>query len=354
VEHFIAAIHQWYGIHRRDLPWRATRDPYRIWVSEIILQQTRVDQGLPYYERFIRQFPDIGTMAEASGDQMMKAWEGLGYYSRVRNMHATAKIISGRYQGVFPLDYETVRSLKGIGEYTAAAIVSLAYGAPYPVVDGNVFRFISRFLGIHDPIDTTAGRKTFYRLADGLLDRNNPGFHNQAIMEFGALCCTPRNPGCQDCPVMPGCYAFQHKLMESLPVKNKKKQRRIRYFYFYVAEDEEHVIIGKRTENGIWKHLYQFPLYEPDHHPADGGLPALPFLREAAGHSHEVTAEISREFIHMLTHQEIRARFIRVKHHHLPDKFPGGIRISKAEIHNFAFPVLVKNYIQEIFPREQE
>lgn len=352
MEYFKEALYQWYHCHKRDLPWRSTRDPYLIWVSEIILQQTRVDQGLPYYERFIRQFPDVHVLSQASDDHLMKQWEGLGYYSRARHLHATAKIISERYQGKFPSDYATVRSLKGIGDYTAAAIVSIAFGAPCAVVDGNVYRVLSRFLGIKDPIDTPGGKKRFQQVAEELLDRNNPGMHNQALMEFGALCCTPRNPGCQTCPLVSGCYAFQHKLKETLPVKSKRIQRKIRYFYFLVAEDKEQVIIEKRTGSDIWKHLYQFPLLEQDYPADEQLLLSMPFLNRSTVNHEDALPDISREYIHQLTHQEIRARFIRVKHRRLADNFPDGIRINKAEIHTFAFPVLIRNYIQKNFPGE--
>jgi A/G-specific adenine glycosylase len=350
LEYFIEAIHQWYHKHQRALPWRETKDPYRIWVSEIILQQTRVEQGLPYYERFIGHFPDVLALAESSGDQLMKIWEGLGYYSRARHMHAAAKLVAMQYQGIFPEKYEDIRRLKGIGEYTAAAIASIAFGEPYAVVDGNVYRFLSRFLGITTPVDTTPGKKVFNRVAQELLDRNKPGYHNQAMMEFGALCCIPRNPGCQTCPVVSGCYAFQHKMTDTLPVKNKKPARKIRYLYFYVAEDEDSVIIEKRTGNDIWKHLYQFPVHEQDQPVPEPDLLSLPFTRAIPGLQVGEIPVISRQYIHLLTHQEIRARFIRKKHLLLPDNFPEGMRINKGEIHTFAFPVLIKKYILENFP----
>jgi A/G-specific adenine glycosylase len=349
VENFLGEIYNWYEKNRRELPWRMTFDPYLIWVSEIILQQTRVNQGLPYYNRFVHLFPDIRSVAAAPNDQLMKAWEGLGYYSRVRNMHAAARTVVEKYLGNFPDRFEAIRDLKGIGDYTAAAIASIAFGLPYAVVDGNVFRFLSRYLGITEPIDSISGKKLVHKAANQLLDKNRPGFHNQALMEFGALLCRPKNPDCRNCPVQSGCYASRRKMTDILPVKVNKTSRKIRYFYYCIPENERFIVLEKRTGTDIWKNLYQFPLYESDHELEESEIMSIPLLDELTGGNPGVAVEISRVYIHELTHRQIKARFIRVLHPGLEIPMIMGIKIGKAEIGEYPFPALIMNFVREKF-----
>jgi A/G-specific adenine glycosylase len=349
VENFLGEIYNWYEKNRRELPWRMTRDPYLIWVSEIVLQQTRVNQGLPFYTRFVYLFPDIRSIAAAPDDQLMKAWEGLGYYSRIRNMHAAARTVVEQYQGNFPDRFEAIRDLKGIGDYTAAAIASIAFGLPYAVVDGNVFRFLSRYLGITEPIDSTSGKKLVRQAANQLLDNNRPGFHNQALMEFGALLCRPKNPDCRNCPVQTGCYASRQKMTGMLPVKAKKTSRKIRYFYYCIPENERYIVLEKRTGTDIWKNLYQFPLFESDHELKESEILSIPLLDTLTAGIPGVTIEISREYIHELTHRQIKARFIRVIHPGLEIQVISGIKIGKAEIGEYPFPALIRNFVREKF-----
>lgn len=254
----------WYHINQRDLPWRNTNNPYNIWISEIILQQTRVDQGLSYYLRFIERFPDIQSLASADESEVLKYWQGLGYYSRARNLHTAAKEISSKYKNIFPTDYKNILSLKGVGEYTAAAIASIALNLPYPAVDGNVFRFLSRFFLINDPIDTNHGKKIFMHLANELMYTPDPGLYNQAVMEFGALQCTPVNPDCTACPLNEKCFAFIEGKVSSYPVKqNKTKTKNVYLTYFHIRYND-YTYLVKRKSGGIWQHLYEFPSIESD------------------------------------------------------------------------------------------
>lgn len=255
---FSRTIEEWYAQHRRDLPWRDTDDPYRIWVSEIILQQTRVEQGLEYYNRFVRRFPDVRSLADADEDEVMRYWQGLGYYSRARHMHAAARSMDG----VFPRTYQGVRALQGVGAYTAAAVCSLAYHMPYAVVDGNVYRVLARYLGVELPIDTAAGRKAFEALAEELLDRRDPALYNQAIMDFGALQCVPRSPRCGSCPLAGRCVASSRGIVDLLPVKVGRIRLKERYFSYIYVHAGDCTYIRKRTGNDIWKNLYELPLVE--------------------------------------------------------------------------------------------
>ncbi len=259
---FIHQIYSWFSFHKRELPWRSTRDPYKIWLSEIILQQTRILQGIDYYQRFIEKFPTIFDLANASEDEVLKLWQGLGYYSRARNLHYTAQFIVNNFNGRFPTDYKTILSLKGIGHYTAAAISSIAFDQPYPAVDGNIYRLISRYFGIKSPVDTEKGKKEVIEIAKELMPKKNAGFHNQALMEFGALQCIPKSPNCKICPLYDSCYAVKHNLQNELPLKTKKTKQRTRYFYYYLIEYKNSIYFEKRETNDIWKNLYQLPLLE--------------------------------------------------------------------------------------------
>ncbi len=259
---FSEKITKWYKHNQRDLPWRKTTDPYYIWLSEVILQQTRVKQGLPYYKKFVTHFPNIQNLANAKEDTVMKLWQGLGYYNRARNMHATAKHISNKFNGEFPNTYDEIIQLKGIGEYTAAAISSFCYNEPKAVVDGNVYRLLSRYFGIFTPINSSNGKNEFTTLANNLLNKNNPGIHNQAIMEFGALMCKPISPDCLLCPLKNSCVSNNENLVKALPVKTKKIKSKKRYFNYLVITDGKEIYIQQRLEKDIWEKLYQFPNIE--------------------------------------------------------------------------------------------
>lgn len=257
-------IIDWYRINRRELPWRNTQDPYKIWISEIILQQTRIVQGLDYYNRFIERFPDVHSLAIAEEQEVLKYWQGLGYYSRARNLHFTAQYIEKEYQGKFPRDYRQILALKGIGEYTAAAIGSFAFDLPYPAVDGNVFRVLSRLFLIEDPIDTNSGKKIFTNLADQLMDKNHPGLFNQAMMEFGALQCVPSSPDCAICPLLHHCSGFAQKRINDLPKKSQQTKTKTLFLHYFHIHYNGFIYLNKRKEKGIWQNLFEFPLIESE------------------------------------------------------------------------------------------
>ena len=261
---FAETLISWYDDHKRDLPWRGETDPYKIWVSEIILQQTRVQQGWDYYHRFLDNFPNVKTLAEADEEKVLKVWQGLGYYSRARNMHAAARKIMAEHHGIFPQTYDKIRSLKGIGNYTAAAIASIAFHLPYPAVDGNVIRIVSRIFGICDDVTQPAVLKRITAICETEIDPAQPGVFNQAAMDFGAMQCVPRNPKCDECPFQSNCYAFKNNLTDTLPIKKKKGESKHRFFHFTIYLSDNQTIIEKRTGSDIWKNMYQFPLTETD------------------------------------------------------------------------------------------
>jgi len=253
----------WYLEHKRELPWRLTKDPYAIWLSEIILQQTKVAQGLPYYNAFISTFPSVNDLANAPEEKVLKLWQGLGYYSRARNLHYTANYISEDLKGVFPTNYNDLLKLKGVGDYTASAIASICYKEPSAVVDGNVYRVLARFFGISTPINSSQGIKAFKKLAQELLDVSQPGTYNQAVMEFGARHCKPRNPDCSSCIFNDKCVALQKNIVAELPVKLKKTTIKKCYFNYFIIQSEENtILLQQRTKKGIWQQLYEFPLIE--------------------------------------------------------------------------------------------
>ena len=261
---FSARIISWYKQNKRDLPWRGIKAPYKIWLSEIFLQQTRVEQGTPYYLRFIEQFPTIHNLAEAQEEEVLKLWQGLGYYSRARNLHFAAKQVMLDYDGKFPNKYEDILSLKGIGEYTAAAIASFAYGLPHAVIDGNVYRLLARYFGIHITTNSTEGKKIFAALANELLDKQNANDYNQGIMEFGSQQCKPFNPDCNTCPLHESCVAFLEKSVSVLPMKLKKIKQKKLYFDYFFIEYDGYTYVKKRRNKGIWQNLYDFPLIEKE------------------------------------------------------------------------------------------
>jgi len=293
----------WYQHNKRDLPWRNTTDAYVIWLSEIILQQTRVEQGLPYFNRFLEHYPNVSSFAAADEDEILKLWQGLGYYSRGRNMLKTARMVQELYDGNFPQKYEQLIKLKGIGEYTAAAISSFSANEARAVVDGNVYRVLARYFGIATPINSTEGKKQFQAIADEVLNHENPGLHNQATMEFGAMLCKPKNPACGICPVRSGCYAFTHNATTALPVKLNKLKVRERIFYYFLVSDGTHILMNKRGENDIWANMYDLPMIETSKALSFNEITGLPELKEFFG---EITIEqILPEKKHVLTHQHL-------------------------------------------------
>lgn len=307
---FSEILIKWYQVNKRDLPWRDIADPYRIWLSEIILQQTRVAQGMSYYLKFVERFPTVLDLANAHEDEVLKYWQGLGYYSRARNLHATAKIIVEKYTGKFPACFPDLLQLKGVGEYTAAAISSFAFNLPHPVVDGNVFRVISRLFAIDTPIDSTEGKKLFTEMAQQLLNETEPAMHNQAIMEFGALQCIPQQPDCSVCPLKDSCLAYAQAKVAAFPVKALKTKVRSRYFnYFYISVNNQ-FLMQKRLPGDIWQGLYELPLLESD---------ILLETDEILQHelfSGIENVEISHsyhDFKHILSHQRIFARFFSIR-----------------------------------------
>jgi A/G-specific adenine glycosylase len=338
-------IHHWFSLNKRDLPWRNTRDPYFIWLSEIILQQTRIDQGLAYYLKFIEEFPTISDLANAPEDQVLKLWQGLGYYSRARNLHFTAKFITAQYYGKFPDNYHSILILKGIGEYTASAIASISFNQEYPTIDGNVFRVLSRFFGISDAIDTNSGKKIFKALATELIKGTDPGMHNQALMEFGALQCTPQKPDCLNCPLNEKCYAFATSKTSELPVKLKKTKQRDRYFNYFVLLHGEYMWLRKRVGKDIWKNLFEFPMIETSSATSIETLLSMPEVIYLIAAGQSVIEKIEDWKIHLLTHQKINYRILTVRllqEKTMPSEL---IRVNKKDIFNFAVPKLLKMHL---------
>ena len=346
---FSKKLLKWHKKNKRDLPWKKTRDPYKIWLSEIILQQTRVEQGTPYYEKLIRQFPTVKHLAEAHEDQVMKAWQGLGYYTRARNVHAAARQIMTDFGGKLPSSHDEILKLRGIGSYTAAAIASFAFGLPHAVVDGNVFRVLSRIFGIRKPIDSTEGKRFFASLANDLLDKKNPGDYNQAIMNFGAMVCTPANPACYQCFFRTSCFAFNHKQVSEFPVKSKKNTVRTRWFNFLVLEDGKKIIIEKRMEKDIWNSLFQLPLIETETFADPNEIVDIISQKKIAVKKHIKVAGVSPVIQHKLSHQTIMARFIRIFLPHKKIKMQSGWKVVKMTgLKNFGFPKLIANYFEKL------
>ena len=323
----------------RKLPWKESNDPYKIWISEIVLQQTRVEQGTQYYHRLITQFPTVQDLAAAPEDELMRQWKGLGYYSRARNMHKTAKIIVDQYSGIFPKTYKEILSLPGIGPYTAAAISSFAYDLAHAVVDGNVYRVLSRVYGIFTPINSTAGKKEFSKLADDLLSREQPASYNQAIMDFGALCCKPKNPKCIDCPMASYCIAHQNDYIGLLPQKEKKLKRRSRYFIGLVQHSSVGLIVEKRTEKDIWQGLYAIPMIELEGSTTKEEMHQI----VTAKYSDNVIAHIdSRK--QKLTHQDIHIDFYNIEQKEVNDS---PIMVSTETYDDYAYPRVIDDFIKD-------
>ncbi|WP_299225382.1 A/G-specific adenine glycosylase [uncultured Psychroserpens sp.] len=340
---FTKVLTNWYSINKRDLPWRNTKNPYHIWLSEIILQQTQIKQGLPYYEAFVKNFPTVFDLASADEQDILKLWQGLGYYSRARNLHVSAKHIANDLNGKFPKIYSEILKLKGVGDYTASAIASICFNEPTAVVDGNVYRVLSRYFGIQTPINSTQGIKEFKSLASSLIDIKNPGDYNQAIMEFGATQCKPKNPYCIVCPLSDSCVALQKSIIEVLPVKLKKTKLTKRHFNFLVfLTPDKKTIFEKRSSKGIWQNLYQFPLIETKKQltPED-----FYTLREVTSYLNGMNFKYrlfnTKELVHKLSHQHLHTRFWIIEIDKLPKD---GILYSK--ITDYPMPKLISNFIE--------
>lgn len=338
---------QWYDANHRDLPWRRSTDPYRIWISEVILQQTRVAQGLEYYNRFVEHFPNVQALAEATEDELMKQWQGLGYYSRARNLHAAARTIVEQYQGVFPTTYPEVRALKGIGDYTAAAICAFAYNQPYAAVDGNVYRVLSRLFGVDLPIDTPVGKRFFADLATDLLDRQQAALQNQAMMEFGALQCVPRSPDCTICPLAAQCVALCQERVEMLPVKVGRTEIKPRYFNYLYLHCLKQTVLVKRTAKDIWQNLYEFPLVETEKPIEFEQLRRDPrFIAWVGKQKFTVLSKVTMPK-HQLSHRTIYATFYEICVDHWPDSWPGEASVlSQSELDRYPISRLTELYLQ--------
>jgi len=345
---FSNTLLKWFDNNDRPLPWKGEKNPYYIWLSEIILQQTRVAQGLPYFEKFKKHFPTVKDLADASEDTVMKLWEGLGYYSRARNLHATAKFIAYELAGVFPTNHKEILKLKGVGPYTAAAIASFAYNLPHAVVDGNVYRVLSRVFGIETPIDITEGKKEFAALAQELLHQPSAGKYNQAIMDFGATQCVPANPNCATCPFKKECIAFQKEKIKLLPIKAKKIKKRERFFNYLILKKGDELFIQKRTKKDIWQNLYQFPLIEATSILDKESLIATVEFQKITKEIPFTFNKISKPFKQQLTHQKIIATFweiaINIDSLEIPPSF---LRINQKNIPNFAFPKIIDWYLKD-------
>jgi A/G-specific adenine glycosylase len=338
---------QWYQTNKRDLPWRSTSDAYVIWLSEIILQQTRVEQGLPYFYRFLEKYPDVTSFAAAKEDDILKLWQGLGYYSRGRNMLKTAHMVQELYNGKFPETYEHLIKLKGIGQYTAAAVASFSANEARAVVDGNVYRVIARYFGIDEPINSTTGQKTFQQMANDLLDKQHPGLHNQAMMEFGATLCKPKNPDCGICPVREGCYAYANNTIAVLPVKLNKLKIRERFFNYFLITDGDNLLVNKRSDKDIWANMHDLPLIETSSMLDVNELLALSQVKEFFGNNIAID-NISPIKKHVLTHQRLYVRLIKLNG--LPMKLKEDwFFIPVDEMKKLAIPRIVFLFLEGIF-----
>jgi A/G-specific adenine glycosylase len=332
----------WFQTFKRDLPWRQTHDPYFIWLSEVILQQTRIDQGMPYYKRFVARFPTVFDLAAASEEEVLNLWQGLGYYNRARNLHHTAQVIAEEYGGQFPTDYAHIRQLKGIGEYTAAAIASMAFDMPYAVVDGNVNRVMARLFGIQEAVNTTPGKKAVRARAQEVLDHEAPGAFNEALMDFGAIQCTATQPKCGICPLQSECYAFNHNQTAVLPRKEKKLKRRTRYFYYLVPANEQGIVVKQRGTDDVWQRLFDFPLVERK----TGETFSSDELQALIAFTDAEAAYVG-QYKHVLTHQDIIANFYCVNNFDLGRLSNNFIFVAWNELENYALPRLIDRFLKD-------
>jgi len=341
----------WYHQNKRDLPWRRSADPYKIWVSEIILQQTRVSQGTDYYLNFIDKFPDIKTLAESEEIEVLKAWEGLGYYSRARNLRESAIIIQKKYAGIFPDSYKEILGLKGVGPYTAGAIASIAYKLPYPAIDGNVKRVISRIFGLLEDTGSSASYNKIKEIILSIIDRKDPGTFNQALMDFGSLICLPRNPVCSECILNEICFAITNNMVQELPYTYKVNKQRKRAFQFFIITEKNKILITKRVGEDIWKGMYEFPLIEYESMPQEEE--GINDFKKKYNLKTENIKSISISSIHKhkLSHQNIEARFVHMENRGL-EEFASTHHFTQIEINqllSFPFPRLIQRYLQDNF-----
>ena len=339
---FSEKILAWYAENKRELPWRNTRDPYKIWLSEIMLQQTRVAQGLPYYNKFVSEFPSVYDLADATEEKVLKLWQGLGYYSRARNMHGTAKTIVKDYNGDFPKTYKELLRLKGVGDYTASAIASISFDEPEPVVDGNVYRVLARYFGIDLAINSSEGIKHFKDLAREVMHVGDVRDYNQGIMEFGAIQCAPKKPYCLHCPLNDSCVALKENRVHELPVKLKKTKIKNRYFnYLVVFDNQSNTLLEQRTGKGIWQNLYQFPLVEGETILAKEKLKELATQHLAAKKITGIYLYNDKPIIHKLSHQHLHTNFWIVQ---FDEEIKDGLPWK--EVINFPVPVLIADFIK--------
>ena len=341
---FHKILTDWYKQNLRDLPWRKNREPYFVWISEIILQQTRVDQGTSYFLRFIEKFPTVNSLAEAHEDEVLKLWQGLGYYSRARNIHFAAKQIQNDFKGEFPSTAYNIEKLKGVGKYTAAAIGSISFNLPMAAVDGNVYRVLSRVFGISTPIDSTQGKREFAELAQQLIDKKNPGTYNEALMEFGALQCVPQNPNCSRCPFVEQCIAYDQKTIKSLPVKSIKTKVRNRYFYYLYIKHKKSFYITQRKENDIWKNLYQLPLIETTEEILPEKIIIHQEFQQLFNTVDLAIDAITNPVTHLLSHQKLNVRFIEISVNN-DLKHENWIKICEEDLVQYGVPKVIENFL---------
>ena len=346
-KYFTQSLLEWNSkINTRPMPWKGEKDPYKIWLSEIILQQTRVEQGWDYYNRFVAAFPTVEKLAKAPETKVFKLWEGLGYYTRCKNLIATAKFITKECAGKFPATYDTILTLKGIGPYTAAAIASFAYNLPYAVVDGNVFRVLSRFFENNTAIDSSEGKKIFTHLANDLLDKKQPGIYNQALMDFGAVVCKPKLPLCGACPVQSRCGAYLKGLVDLLPVKEKKINQKTRWLFYFIIEHNEKIYVRKRGTKDIWENLYEFVLVESSGATDLEQLKKLPEFNKLLGKAVFNIETISKLYSQKLTHQTIHGQFIKIKLSK-PVQLEGYELVSEKKLALLPFPKFITTYLKD-------
>ena len=345
---FTSKLIKWQRDHNtRSMPWKGEKDPYKIWLSEIILQQTRVEQGLSYYENFISAFPTIRHLAKAADNKIFKMWEGLGYYTRCKNLIATARLIDKEKKGKFPDTYEAILELKGIGPYTAAAIASFAFNLPHAVLDGNVFRVLSRYFGISTAIDSHDGKKLYARIAHRLLDKKQPGIYNQAIMDLGAVICKPQQPLCKQCPQNKDCQAFRHDWIKLLPVKEKHLIKKTRWLFYFVVNVNDEVLVRKRAAKDIWENLYEFVLYENDQSFIADEKTIQQVCKKLFGKKTVKIKAVSEVYNQQLTHQTIVGQFIELEMESVPASLTGYQLIRKTMLKKYPFPKLIAFYLQQ-------
>ncbi len=344
---FTKLLLQWHvQENKRLMPWKGEKDPYKIWLSEIILQQTRVEQGWNYYEKFIQTYPTIHHLAKAKDEAVFKLWEGLGYYNRCKNLLFTARFISTTLKGQFPNNYEALLNLKGVGPYTAAAIGSFAFNLPYAVVDGNVFRVLSRFFGIETPIDSTDGKKLFTALANKVLDTKQPGQFNQAIMDFGATVCKPALPVCNTCPLQKKCVSYKNAVVNQLPVKTKTLLKKRRWLYYFLFEVDGKLMVHKREQKDIWQNLYEFYLLECDEQNFWNKELVMKWLKQQFNISKADVQHISPLFKQQLTHQLIQGQFILVKLNAIPASLKSWQWHNKNKLNQLSFPRFIHQFLE--------